>query len=582
MKYGAVLVIGSICVLPVWGQDDVPSSIHVSTAVQEPTSNIDWLKKSFQSSSSSGGITGVYSRENASAARKKAAAAASSSTSEPVPSTADAAQSVAVPATQPASPAVVEASGQEPLSPRKTSSTTLEMPLDMGGQTQAVQTTVAPAKKTLPPAAAERVAAAKEQHEKAMAKAKEAIVSQPSLVPQETDLEKNIEKENALLPASSVPAQIGDNATDLSSEESAADAELEYAVKMLEKSKAKAESTDRPIPPSAAQNRPSKVPAPHKKFDPNAFRPGVEWLSSKSNHFDIYTQKRTSGIPSSNMSMTFETAYQTLRRFIPWMMSGRVRVFIYQDHQSYLRHEPNAKAWTRALAYPTRGEIVVYDEPGKQRELQEVFTHELTHIFTQQFFDSHKTGQIMTPTWLDEGLAVFMEDQTSGSRGGPWANDLKYLNLQRDPARMSPAALSSSTSMFGSSFGNNKRLSKKKGGKPVYLVPFDAFMNEGSLPSAEANNKVQDWYLQAYAMVRFLLNPAGGSSPSNRMQFEQFTRLVAQGEPKRNPSTGFLVKDAKGKTVYDPYSVEKALGRAYRYGSIDNFEDNFWQWLQSR
>lgn len=579
MKYGVILVIGSMCVLPVCGQDHVPSSIQVSTAVQEPTSNIDWLKKSFQSSSSSGGITGVYSRENASAARKEAkGASAPAQTAAPEEQPAAAQPGQQLP---PAARTATAESAAANLTPRKTSSTTLEMPLDMGGQTQTVQTAVSPAAKTLSPAAAERVAAAKQQHEQAMAKAKETAVAQPVLVPQETELEKNIEKENSLLPATSVPTQVGDNAADLASEESAADAELEYAVKMLEKSKAKAESTDRPIPPSAAQNRPSKVPAPHKKFDPNAFRPGVEWLASKSNHFDIYTQKRTSGIPSSNMSMTFETAYQTLRRFIPWMMSGRVRVFIYQDHQSYLRHEPNAKAWTRALAYPTRGEIVVYDEPGKQRELQEVFTHELTHIFTQQFFDSHKTGQIMTPTWLDEGLAVFMEDQTSGSRGGPWANDLKYLNLQRDPAQMSPAAMSSSTSMFGSSFGSN-RLSKKKGGKPVYLVPFEAFMNEGSLPSAEANNKVQDWYLQAYAMVRFLLNPAGGSSPSNRMQFEQFTRLVAQGEPKRNPSTGFLVKDAKGKTVYDPYSVEKALGRAYRYGSIGNFEDNFWQWLQSR
>ena len=90
------------------------------------------------------------------------------------------------------------------------------------------------------------------------------------------------------------------------------------------------------------------------------------------------------------MAMAFETAYDTLRRFVPWMMSGRVRVFVYQDHNSYLRYEPEAKAWSRAIAYPTRGEIVVYDEPGKMQELKEVFAHELTHIFTQQFFDKHQ------------------------------------------------------------------------------------------------------------------------------------------------------------------------------------------------
>ena len=227
------------------------------------------------------------------------------------------------------------------------------------------------------------------------------------------------------------------------------------------------------------------------------------------------------------------------------------------------------------MAYPTRGEIVVYDEPGKQRELQEVFTHELTHIFTQQFFDSHKTGRIMTPTWLDEGLAVFMEDQAAGgAKGGPWSNDLKTLNFQPNPSNVPPSF--GSSTLFSLSF--RSRLKSKKEGNPVYFVAFEEFMEEDSLPGAEGRNQVQNWYFQAYAMVRFLLNPAGGSTPSNRMQFEQFTRLISQGEAKRDPSTGFLVKDSRGKTVYEPYSVEKALGRAFRYNSIANFEDNFWHW----
>ena len=72
--------------------------------------------------------------------------------------------------------------------------------------------------------------------------------------------------------------------------------------------------------------------------------------------------------------MIFESAYTTLRRNIPWMMSDKVRVFVYQDHNSYLKTRTQVpKAWTRALAYPTRGEIVVYDEPrqtaGTQRSV---------------------------------------------------------------------------------------------------------------------------------------------------------------------------------------------------------------------
>ncbi len=448
--------------------------------------------------------------------------------------------------------------------PTAASSTTLDMPLEMGGSVQSVQATVEPSVsvpvKKLSPAAAKRVEEAKEKREKAAA-------AKP------TALETDIEKSNALLPVSQQKTAVSEQAN--AEEEAEADAELEYAIKMLEKSKEALEKAVRKIPPSAAQNRPATVPAPNKKFDPNAYRPGVTWIASKSTHFDIYTQKRSSGISSSNMSMTFESAYQTLRRFIPWMMSGRVRVFVYQDYPSYLRHEPNAKAWTRALAYPTRGEIVVYDEPGKNQELKEVFTHELTHIFTQQFFDSHKTGRIMTPTWLDEGLAVLLEDQAyNGSKGGPWNNDFKTINFQRDPS--TEVATFSSRSMFGSA----KKLTSKKKGRPLYLTPFSEFMEESSLAAAEGRGKEQEWYFQAYLMVRFLLNPAGGASPSNRMQFEQFTRLLSEGEAVRNPSTGFLVKDSRGKTVYQPYSVEKALGRAYRYNTIANFEDNFWRWAE--
>ena len=234
------------------------------------------------------------------------------------------------------------------------------------------------------------------------------------------------------------------------------------------------------------------------------------------------------------------------------------------------------------MAYPTRGEIVVYDEPGKQQELKEVFTHELVHIFTQKFFDKYKTGTLMTPTWLDEGLAVYMEDQAyNGLRGGPWNHDLKTLNIQREEQKQNTFA---SSSMFGSSsasrLGGSTFGAKK--GKPLYLMPFDQFMQEGSLAYMESQGKTQDWYFQAYAMVRFLLNPAGGSSPSNRMQFEQFTRLIAQGEQVRDPSTGFPMRGRDGKPVYQPYSVEKAMGRAYRYSNAANFEDNFWRWAKNQ
>ncbi len=353
----------------------------------------------------------------------------------------------------------------------------------------------------------------------------------------------------------------------------AAQAELEYAARMMRQAKQEA-NTGRFIPQAASQARyvPSIKPTASKQvFNPNEYRPGVDWKPTNSTHFTIYTQQTKDGIGSSNMGMLFESAYATLQRNIPWMMSDKVRVFVYKDHNNYLKYEPNAKAWTRALAYPTRGEIVVYDEPGKQQELKEVFTHELVHIFTQKFFDKHQSGRLMTPTWLDEGLAVYMEDQAyNGSKGGPWGNDLKTLNIQRNPK--SQAANFSSSSRFNSNRAMGSNLARK--GPPLFFMPFEEFMQEGSLSNMESKNKTQDWYLQAYAMVRFLMT-------SNNMQFRQFTNLIANGEQVRDPSSGFPVKGADGKPMYRPYSVEKAMGQSYRYNNASNFEDAFWRWMNN-
>ena len=556
MKHLYGLVFVGLTVLPLMAQTS--SSVKVVELESAPaTSGLDLLKQANKDKQ--------ISLQTQSAPQP----AAAKTTPKEQPKT-----SATAPATAPATKAVKKAE-EKNTAPQ---GNTLDIPLEMGGTVTNVQATVT---KPLSAAAAKRVEEAKQKRAQAAktasgTAAKEKVAQTPAPSKEPTALEKDIEVSNALLPEGERNAQAE------SEEEAAADAELEYAVKMLEKSKEEA-SAGRTIPPSAAKNKPATVPTANKKFNPNSFRPGVEWQFSKSTHFDIYTQKPTGGqIGSANMAMTFEGAYATLRRFIPWMMSGKVRVFVYQDHNSYLKYEPEAKAWTRALAYPTRGEIVVYDEPGKQQDLKEVFTHELTHIFTQQFFDKHNTGRIMTPTWLDEGLAVLVEDQAySGSKGGPWNHDYQTLNIQRDPSEQ-PFSYKSSSSMFSSSRNQrNDRFGKNsKRGRPIYLVPFEQFIQEDSLDIAESKNNTQQWYLQAYLMVRFLLNPGGGSSPSNRMQFEQFTRLMSDGEQVRDPDTGFIVRDAKGNPVYKPYDVEKALARVYHYNNIASFEDAFWRWMK--
>lgn len=517
-------------------------------AVAAPPSSIDLIKNSLK-----GSDVASSASSSSAAVSTQTAVAAKSSAQQPA-----------------ASSAAKTAASKTPVSQTAASSggNFLEMPLSSGAVVK-TQVPAAPVSKS----SSRSVRTAKPA-------AKKTAVSAPKTAAKAaTPVEQDIEKNNALIEGertgSSAVAAGTAAESEQASEQTIAQEELDYAARMLRQSKEMI-SGGRFIPPSAAETA-QTVPAQpsNRPFNPNDYRPGVEWKPSNTTHFTIYTQKRDNGISSSNMGMIFESAYTTLRRNIPWMMSDKVRVFVYQDHNSYLKHEPNAQAWTRALAYPTRGEIVVYDEPGKQQELKEVFTHELVHIFTQKFFDKHNTGRLMTPVWLDEGLAVYMEDQAyNGTKGGPWANDFKTLNFRR--SKETEVANFSSSNMFGSA---RSFTSGQKGrGAPLYFMPFDQFMEDGSLSVMEGKNKTQDWYFQAYAMVRFLLNPSGGVSPSNRMQFEQFTRLMSQGEQVRDPRTGFPVRDRNGKPVYQPYSAEKAMARAYRYNTTANFEDAFWRW----
>ena len=545
----------------VWGQAVPYPQDDASDAAQAPASSIDLLRRSLGSSdvASAAGVSAAPAASSAAPSSNAQPARTDAQTGRSAASERQSSAAAAVSASVPA-----DASVSLPRTSAKSSVSAAEAPAPAASvsapRTSAVSASSAASvrrpRRTRPAASSASASLPKN--------VSTATVSSP--------LQTAAENELTVPPAAGTAADM-----EQASQDAIAQEELDYAARMLQQTRDMM-SSGRFIPPSASETAQSVPSVERGPFHPEDFRPNVQWQRSNTTHFTIYTQKRDNGIGSSNMGMIFESAYSTLRRNIPWMMSDKVRVFVYQDHNSYLKHEPNAKAWTRALAYPTRGEIVVYDEPGKQQELKEVFTHELVHIFTQKYFDSHHTGRLMTPEWLDEGLAVYMEDQAySGRRGGPWANDFRTLNFQR--SKETQLANFSSSNMFG---GARSFTSGRQGGGPVlYFMPFDDFMQNGSLASMEGRDKTQDWYFQAYTMVRFLLNPSGGMSPSNRMQFEQFTRLIAQGEQVRDSRTGFPARDADGRPIYRPYPVEQALSRAYRYNSIASFEDAFWRWADN-
>lgn len=299
-----------------------------------------------------------------------------------------------------------------------------------------------------------------------------------------------------------------------------------------------------------------------KEVKQNKDPEGVDWISLSKGKLNVKMQRRKNGVPTPNLSMRFNNVYQSLFRNIPWLMGGSANVYVYQNRQNFLSHEPVASDWSGAFFSPENNRIVMYDEPDNVNKMLSQFQHELTHLFVENYFCPPGSKKPEPPVWLNEGLAVNMEDITNKTNGDIWAHDLIVMNLL--PSSKSPAA--------------NLKAPRPITDATVRFIKFSDFVKNDSYDSAVAAGKVDDWYMQAYAMVRFLFKPYNNQYPEKRIQFEQFTKLLNTYQNKKD-SKGRLVKDENGRQVKARTPIAQALKQSYGYSSIDDFELKFWQWL---
>ncbi len=305
----------------------------------------------------------------------------------------------------------------------------------------------------------------------------------------------------------------------------------------------------------------------------------IKWIKSNLGGFNINIEPHTGGMMTPNLAMQFNNIFQMLRQNIAWMIPGTVNIEVYQNKNSFLMHNSAiAEDWSGALFDPGRNVIVMYDEPKRQKHMMKKFAHELTHLFVENTFNppNSKTPKKEPPVWLNEGLAVNMEDLAETPRGGVWNHDLIVINI------------------FSGGEHETLKMRKENGGlthkekeglrkfavsdKIVFFKNFVDFIEPNSYDKALANGKVDDWYLQAYAMVRFLFRPENSPTPSKRMQFQQFMEILTKYSPKTD-ETGKPILSADGKKIMARPSEEEALRAAYRYQNILAFEEDFWNWL---
>ncbi len=214
-----------------------------------------------------------------------------------------------------------------------------------------------------------------------------------------------------------------------------------------------------------------------KRFKPKK----IEWTLKESPHFKIYHESSWS--PDS-IVIELEKIYNMMKMdismFSPWMMREKGKVYIYSSKKTYLAGEFKPPEWSKGLAFVQKKTIVVYDT-GDIEKLRAVIAHELTHLYFEGFFgDKFK----YPPQWLNEGLAVSMEDKSYGQ--GPWHNALKYVPRER------------------------------------YISFSDFFDLE--IEDLQSQQQIGDWYLQSFGIVKYLFNSR------RRIQFKNFCDLVRSGK----------------------------------------------------
>ncbi len=207
-----------------------------------------------------------------------------------------------------------------------------------------------------------------------------------------------------------------------------------------------------------------------------------KWNIKESPHFEVLHESAWS--PNSivlELEKMFSAMRLNMAMFAPWMAAEKSKIYIYGSRSSYLAGEFAPPKWSKGLAYPDRKIVVVYDT-GDIVKLKAVLAHELSHLYFEGYFAEKFK---YPPQWLNEGLAVYLEDIVF-TEGGLWRRALPYFNAER-------------------------------------RLPFDDFFGI-KLESLKTDARISDWYLQSFGVVSYLYRP------HTRLQFKNFCEALRGGD----------------------------------------------------
>jgi len=133
-----------------------------------------------------------------------------------------------------------------------------------------------------------------------------------------------------------------------------------------------------------------------------------DYRKLRSAHFNINYHKSVNKSCIRDIKKTSEKFYRVIThefhlvRDDPWLWENKAKIFVAKDQKDYV-DKFNCPAWSAACV--NYREKLIYTYPG-QADFDTIFIHELAHIIFREYMEKSRF-----PLWLDEGMAVYVEDK---------------------------------------------------------------------------------------------------------------------------------------------------------------------------
>lgn len=133
-----------------------------------------------------------------------------------------------------------------------------------------------------------------------------------------------------------------------------------------------------------------------------------EWQQLQNDRLALYWYEGSSDFGQALFDRANQ-ALDTLEQDMGIAIENPIKIFIYGSHRDLLGAiSTNAQEWTGGQAFTEHGVVVIGVAPSQLDWGLGAMTHEMTHLVVHQATDN-PFGDL--PRWLDEGIAVYNENQ---------------------------------------------------------------------------------------------------------------------------------------------------------------------------